>query len=378
MANSLSVLIPSLIASLTQVSREGIGFIEAVDQDFSDMGAQVGQAITMPAVDGVTVSDIVPAVTGPTPTDSAPTSESHAIRKSRSAKFGLTGEDLAGISAFGPSFRMAKIEEAFRQLTNEIEADVGLYAALGAGGAYGTAGTNPFGSNLADAFAIEKELFDAGAQGDKHLVLDSAAWLNMGNLTQLTNVNQAGADTMLRFAKFPEIASLSLHRSSRVSRPAIGTGTAYQSNNVGGYAAGATSIAIDTGTNTVIAGDVVTFAGDANKYVVKTGVAAPGTIVLAGSGLKQALADNVAMTIEAISRKNMAFTRRSIVLSTRQPAMPEGGDSAADVAAVRDPYSGLVFQVAEYKQYKQATYEVGIAWGATARKRTDIIALLGA
>ncbi len=375
MSNDLTVLIPTLIASLTQVSREGVGFIEAVDQDFSDLGAAVGQAITMPAVDRVTVDNITPATTGPTPTGSTPVSESHAIRKSRSATFGWTGEDQKQMAAMGSQFRSSKIEEAFRSLTNEIEADVGIAAALGAGQAYGTVAT-PFASTLADAFELEKLLFDAGAGGDRHLILDSAAWLNLGKLTQLTNVNQSNSDTMLRFAKWQEIAGLSLHRSAQVARPAIGTSNgAFQT--VGTFAIGDTSIVLDTGTGTIPAGDVITFAGDTNKYVVKTGTSGAGTIVLAGTGLKATLANDVVLTTVARSRKNIAMTRSSVVLSTRPPAVPEGGDSADDAVLVRDPFSGLVFQVSLYRQYKQATMEVGIAWGATARKRTDIVALLG-
>ena len=39
----------------------------------------------------------------------------------------------------------------------------------------------------------------------------------------------------------------------------------------------------------MVAGDMVTFAGDANQYAVATGIAAPGTIVITAPGLKVAL-----------------------------------------------------------------------------------------
>lgn len=56
-----------------------------------------------------------------------------------------------------------------------------------------------------------------------------------------------------------------------------------------GFAIGATSIPLITGTGTVVAGDMITFAGDANQYAVITGIAAPGTIIIAAPGLKAAL-----------------------------------------------------------------------------------------
>jgi len=56
-----------------------------------------------------------------------------------------------------------------------------------------------------------------------------------------------------------------------------------------GFAIGTTSIQLISGTGTVAAGDMVTFAGDINQYAVTTGIAAPGTIVIAAPGLKVAL-----------------------------------------------------------------------------------------
>jgi hypothetical protein len=54
---------------------------------------------------------------------------------------------------------------------------------------------------------------------------------------------------------------------------------------------GVTDIALVTGTGTVLAGDVVTFAADSNnKYVVGTGVAAPGTISLNAPGAQVVIA----------------------------------------------------------------------------------------
>jgi hypothetical protein len=43
--------------------------------------------------------------------------------------------------------------------------------------------------------------------------------------------------------------------------------------------------------------------------------------------------------------------------------MPEGGDTADDVMNVTDPVSGITFQMALYRQYRQVRYEVGLAWG---------------
>lgn len=65
---------------------------------------------------------------------------------------------------------------------------------------------------------------------------------------------------------------------------ATSTGAGY-TTSAAGFAIGTTSIPLITGTGTVAAGDMITFAGDPNQYAVTTGIAAPGTIVIS-PGLK--------------------------------------------------------------------------------------------
>jgi len=57
------------------------------------------------------------------------------------------------------------------------------------------------------------------------------------------------------------------------------------------------------------------------------------------------------------------FTRDAILLATRAPFLPEGGDTATDVFPVSDPLSGLTFQVASYPGYLNRRVEIRVAWG---------------
>lgn len=135
------------------------------------------------------------------------------------------------------------------------------------------------------------------------------------------------------------------------------------------------------GTGTVLAGDVISFAGDTNKYLVASGdadVSNGGTITLVAPGLRKAIqAAATAITVSAASTRNMAFARSAIALATRAPALPEGGDSAADRTIVTDPVSGLSFEISLYKQYRQIQYEIALAWGVAAVKKEHMALLLG-
>ena len=75
-----------------------------------------------------------------------------------------------------------------------------------------------------------------------------------------------------------------------------GTGAGYLVNNVAGYAIGATTIAADTGTGTIIVGDLVQFGGDDTNIYTVTSALSGGSFQIA-NGLLQTLVDNTTITI---------------------------------------------------------------------------------
>lgn len=377
MANTLTNLIPTIMAGLDKVSRELTGFIPSVSFYPGAEGVAKDQTIRWPIAPAATAGDITPAATGPAIGDQTIGSDTMTISKVRSTKFSWNGDEQVSVKDSYGNILAGQFAQSMRTLVNEVETDLAaLY--VGASRAYGTAGTTPFASTLGDPAQVRKILADNGSPtSDLQMVIDTTGGAALRTLAQLTKANEAGGDDLLRRGVLLDIHGFAIRESAQVKSHTKGTGASYTSNTAG-YAIGATSITLITGTGTVLAGDVVTFAGDTNKYIVKTGVAAPGAIVLAAPGLKVALAASaVAMTIGNTSTENMAFDRSAIQLATRTPLMPEGGDSAADVTTVTDPQSGLSFQVAMYKQYRTVTYEVGLAWGVKAAKPEHIGILLG-
>ena len=73
----------------------------------------------------------------------------------------------------------------------------------------------------------------------------------------------------------------------------------------------------------------------------------------------------------------MFFHRIAFVLASRAPAMPVGGDEADDVMNVTDPVSGITFQVAVYRRYREVKYEIGLAWGVGVANERHSGILLG-
>ena len=388
MANTLTGLIPTIYEALDVVSRELVGFIPAVSRNSSGERAALNQTIMIPIAPAGTLADNTAAVTAPNTGDSTIGNVTMTISKSKHYPIRWNGEEQKGMINAGSyhGVLVNQFSQAFRTLSNAIETDLFTTTYQNSSRAYGTAGTAPFGTagDLSDIAQVRKLLDDNGApQTDLQLVMGSAAMANLrGKQNVLFKVNEAGTDQLLRQGIIGELEGMMLHNSNAVQAVTKGTGSAYTSDTAG-YAVGATVINLITGTGTVLAGDTVTFAGDTNKYVVVSGVAAPGAITIAAPGLKQAIPTSAtAMTIGATATPNLAFSRSAVQLITRSPQMPIGPDGKAmdmadDVMQVTDPVTGIVFDVAVYRQFMQLVYHVRLAWGTQAIKSNHVATLLG-
>lgn len=382
MANDLSAILPTAYDLLDQVSRELTGFIPAVSMSASAERVALNQPITVPIYPAVVGEDITASQLPPDTGDATWTNTSVTITKSRAFPFRWTGEDQKQVnSPGGPGYdamRGGQLGQALRAAVNEVEADLaGLVNK--ASRAYGTAGTTPFATNLADVAQMLKILQDNGAPlSDLHTVINTTGGVALRTLGQLTKANEAGGDDLLRQGTLLDIFGMRIRESAAVKNVTKGTGASYVvDHSAGPYAIGTTSILLKTGTGTVVAGDFVTFAGDLNKYGIATGVAAPGTIVLQKPGLRQTLADGVAMTIGGNFSAMASFHRQAMVLAARLPAMPVEGDSAADKAVITDPRTGLNFELVMYKERRRVRYEVALAWGVAVPKPEWLAVLLG-
>jgi len=387
MSNSgLTALIPSLYSSLDVVSRELIGCIPCATLDATTERAAVGQVVYAFKSPAAAATDITPGVTPPNDGDQTIGNVSLTITRAKRVPFRWNGEEELGLNNNGAgagAIRNAQIQQAMRTLVNLMEVDLVNAARVGASRAYGTAGTTPFASDLSAAAQMRKILDDNGCpMGDRAMVINTTAGANMRSLTQLTNVNQAGTDVTLRDGELLNLHGMSIHESAGVNSNAKGTGAAYTTDTAG-YAVGATAITLITGTGTVLAGVVVTFAGDTNKYVVASVSAAiaggaPGVITLAAPGLEIAIATSAtAMTIGNAYTGNLAFSKSSLILATRAPALPQAGDLAIDRMMIQDPRSGIAFEVAMYAQYRQMQYELSACWGTAGIKSNHSAILLG-
>jgi len=383
MANTLTNLIPDALVALDTVSRELVGFIPSVARDPSADQVAIGQTLRVPqTAANVGVIDATPAMTLPSAADQTIGNKSLTITKNRMAPFSWSGEEQKAMSA-GVGFltlKQGQIAQAIRSVLNEMETDIAIAAKNGASRAWGTPGTAPFASTLADTANLKKILDDNGAPGeDRHLCLNSTAGVKVRTLTQLTNANQSGSTDPVRRGTLLDVHGFMFRESAKVQQHTKGTGANYLVDLVAGYAVGVTALHVDTGTGTILAGDTVTFTGDDNIYVIATGFAGDGDgdIVLAEPGLRKTLANDVAMTVGGSYAANIAHTRNSILLATRLRTLPTEGDLATEREEITDPLTGITLELAYYPGFGMGVYMVGCVWGVLVVKPAHVATLFG-
>ena len=381
MANVLTNLAADIYVAADVVGRELTGFIPAstINANGSERVAK-GDTVRAAFTRAASVVDVSEAMTIPEGTDQTVDNKTLSISNSRAVQIPYTGENIRSLNN-GVGFETVygdQIAQAMRALVNEMEADLAEEAYKNASRAFGTAGTTPFASNFSEVAELRQILVDNGMpanDGQASLVLSTVAGTNLRQLAQLQKVNEAGGSDLLRQGTLLELQGLSLRESAQVKAHTAGTGSSYLLNDASS-AIGDTSIAADGGSGTILAGDVVTFNGDTNKYVVNTALAG-GAFAIGNPGLRLALADDAAITVGNSYTANVAFHRRALEIAMRAPAVPEGGDAADDAMTIQDPFSGLVFEVRVYRGYRKTMIEVAAAWGVKAWKPDFIATLLG-
>lgn len=382
-ANTLTGLINNAYTAWDIVSRELTGFIPAATMDASAEQAAVGQTIRTPIAPTASTTSITAGAYAPDSGGQTMTYTDATISKSKMVPIMWTGEEQRSIGGVYGTIQTQRFAQAFRALVNEIEADLFVEAYTHASRAYGTAGTTPFGSSLIDMAEIRRILDDNGAPAsDRAMVINTAAGAKMRTLANLGVVSYAGSDQTLRGGTLLPVHGFQVFESGQISSHTAGAGTGYDINNGSGEVVGQTTLTLDGGTVNVTgikAGDVVTFATDANnKYMVNTGLtSASGDIVIGNPGVRATIADATEMTIGGSYTPNVGFSRSALKLIARAPLAPIEGDGAADRMYMTDPNTGLTFEISLWKQYRQIHIEVALAWGVKAVQSEHIAVLIG-
>ena len=102
-----------------------------------------------------------------------------------------------------------------------------------------------------------------------------------------------------------------------------------------------------------------------------------GSFTINAPGIVAAAADNLAITVNATSARNIAFSSDAIVLATRLPMFPSEGDLAIDNEIITDPRTGISFDLRVYPGDGMVLYRIHALWGWKVLKPAHTALLLG-
>jgi hypothetical protein len=381
---TISALVENLFRARDMVAAEPTGFIQSVIVNGGSEGvSQNGTITSMRTTQPTLNTSYTPSMTIPEGDGQTIAADTMTLDKVANVRIPITGEIWKQLgNTVGDQYAIDQtIAQAIRTMRNAIEANAGIAIKNGSSRATGTAGTNPFATNINPLADLAQILTDNGCPMDSDLscVFNTTAGTKFRQLTNLYKVNEAGDSNLLRRGEFGNIFGFSLKQSAGVASHTKGTGTSYQVNQTG-LTNGSTTVTVDTGSGTVVAGDIITFAsgtGSGYNYVVKTGIAAAGDLVLNYPGLRGNIADNNAITIGNNYTANMGFHKSAVEIAMRPPAQPYGGDAAVDRMTMYDEKSGLTFEVALYKGYGKVMLDLTCFYGIKVWKPEYVATLLG-
>lgn len=389
MANTVTLtnLAPEIYKAMDIVSREAVGIIPGTmlntedangvnAASFGDKVKSMRTAATTPS------SSFTPSMTPSDATDKSATFDEFALSQTAKDDLPLLGETVRRLNQAGGQaerFRVDTFAQIMRGIVNQMESYMGGLIYKYASRAVGTAGTTPFASNLDILPDLIKVAKDNGAplDGQWSFVMNTLAGSNFRKLTQLQKVNEAGTTDLLRNGSLMNTMGFFLRESAGIVTHTKGTATGFDAAAL--EPIGETTLAVDgNDSGTILEGDVVTFTGLDDKYIVRSSTAsgaASGNIVLNRPGLMEALPDTTEGAIGNSYTANVAFHRQAVEFAARAADM--GDDAAVEVLMVVDPVSGIPFEFRRYAGEGMSKIMVVVYYGGYVWKPEFTIVGMG-
>lgn len=375
MANQLTAVMPKLLAQGLLALREQSMMPMIINKSYDTIAGQKGSTIDVPIPSAITVQDVTPANTPPNTGDVAPTSVPITLDRWKEAPFYMSDKDM--LEAMNGTIPM-QASEAVKALANEVNGTIlGMYRKFY--GFVGTPGTSPFATDVSAATQARKVLNVQLAPMDpRYLVLDPEAEANALGLQPISNqqwrvgLNEAAivSGMISRTLGFDWF----MHQLAPIH--IAGTASGYAVNAGGGLAVGATTIPVDTGTGTLVEGDILTFAGHTQTYVVTTAYAGGSGNVSIYPGLKILVPDNTAVSVKASHTVNIAMHRDAIAFATRPLENAADGLGALIQSAV-DAVSGLTLRLEVTREHKRTRFSYDILYGCSVVRREFGVRIAG-
>ncbi len=383
MANTLTTVIPKLLAGGLLALRERAVMPRRVNRDFESLAAEKGSVVNIPISAAISTRNVTPAVTQAANQDTTPTSVAVTLDQWKEATFQLSDKDF--LEAQG-GFMPRQSLEAIKSLANTIDSFIlGKYTGIYAAG--GTAGTTPLGTDLLQVASCRALLNTGLAEADdRSVIMDVNAEANAIALGNFVQAEQAGTDETIQRGEIGK--KLGMDWFLDQNTPTHTNGTSWTGTKwlmvatVSGTGGDTTLTVMNTdATGTIAVGDLFTINADAQQYAMTAAVASVSasavTVIAFTPSLAATYASGVALSVIAGHVVNLIFHRDAFVFASR-PLSGSGIDSLGnEFSAATDPVSGISLRLEVSREYKQTTFAYDVLYGAGLVRASLATRLLG-
>ena len=369
MANNFEEVTPKLLAQGLLALRENCVMPRLINRSYENTAAQKGAAINVPIPSAIAVNDVSPAATPPSTQDSVPTSAIITLDQWKEAPFYLTDKDVQ--EAMDGVIPM-QASEAVKAIANTIDGYIlNLYKGVWSYG--GTAGTTPFGDGkTTDINQARKRLnIQLAPLGDRYFVFDPETEAAAASVPAFQAIYASGDATAIQTGAVQNKLGFGWFMDQNVPTHTAGTiTTGLIAKASTAQALGDKSIVCTTAASTgkcdFKVGDIISFAGSDQTYVVTEAVAqataATDVTVKIEPGLVKALVGSEAVAVKDSHTVNLAFHRDFAAFATR-PLEQTGVGFGNYIMSEIDPVSGLSLRLEITREHKRVRFSYDVLYG---------------
>jgi P22 coat protein - gene protein 5 len=370
MSNTLTAIVPKILAKGLMTLRETCVMPQLVNGDYSAEAKKFGATIDVPIPTGQTVTDVTPSNTPPAPASKVIETVQILLNKWKKTEFHLTDKEQREID-LKQSFFPMQVDEAARSLANQVNSDI-LAEYKGIYGYAGTAGTTPFATTVAGAIDIRKVL---GRQlvpkATRRFVINADAEANALGLAAFQDVDKAGSDSVKKEGEIGRKFGFDWYMEDATPTHTAGTiTTGLIAKAATAVAAGIKSFlattAASTGAAALLVGDVIAIAGHTTTYVLTANatqaVAATDVTLAIEPALERPLVGSEAITVKASHVVNLGFHRDAFAFANRgvDGNLFTGGSV---IQQMTDPLTGITIALEISRQHHQTVWEFSMLYG---------------
>lgn len=376
--NTLTALIPKILARGLRVLREQCTLARTVNLDYAREAKEYGDTIDVPLPTAVSTAAVSPANTPPATTALTPSTVQIPLDNWKYAAFKLSHKDLAEIDA-NAAFVPHSVAESIKALANDINESIhatykGIYGYVG-DATFGNTNVDPFASTAAAAINARKTLSQQLCpQENRRLVLDFDAEANALALSVLADLEKTGDRAVKIEGELGRKYGFDWFTDDHVTTHTAGTAAADTDtiavDLVAGYSIGDESVVLDVsaGTSTLVVGDIIKFAGHSQTYTVTANATldTAGVAVSISPPLVAAVANDEEVEVATDHTVNLAYHRDAFALAIRPLADGLPGydfGNPNNSFAMSDPLTGIPLRLTVSQEHYQIVWRFDVLWG---------------